>query len=169
MKRYCILLLALLISACASTTQKVERTGKVIIMPFETTDFVTSDPVDIRQDVVESVRDNLRKRLEHYLLRDSKMVAGVDCDGDSMKLVGKIREVNAETDHNYRFVMVKSTRKFEVAIKGQLLRCRDNSEVVDFRQEEDGDNMKDIIDQLAEYVVDEIRYEKIELPTQKPL
>jgi len=161
MKNILLLCLCVVAAGCA---QAPLRAGNIVIHPFETAGFKTSNPVDINDRVVSDVRDALHKQLLKYTKEDSALRVVDTCSPGGDELKGKILEISTETDHQYRLVVVKQRTQFKVDIEAFLYRCGSTAPFIDISEDVDDENMIDVVGDLAEAIVDKIRKDKTIAP-----
>lgn len=144
-------LLILLIVSCSHAPRK----GSVYINKFEVDNLKTNDPINIKLDVVQYIREALYKELQRSLIEESNMMLATSCDNAEYKLTGDFLTINTEEEGKF---IGKTRRKYKVEVAGRLLRCDNNGIATDFSQEKDSDNLTEIIDDLADHIIDDVRY-----------
>ena len=148
-------------SLLVGCTQPVPyRTGTIVLQKFGIEDYKNPNPVAIRKDVAESLRDTLHRELLAELQDESKLKIGKDCGDADFELTGRFVSINQELDSHYRFVTVTVEQKFEVGVQGQLKRCRSDEVLVTFDEMEDDEDMSNLLDNLASYIVSEINRDR---------
>ena len=154
---YMILSLSLLVGC----TQPVPyRAGTIVVHHFGIEDYKNHNPVAIRKDVAENLRETLHRELLTEVQDESKLKIGKSCEDADFELTGRFESVNQELDSHYRFVTVTVEQKFEVSVQGQLKRCRSGEVVVTFDQSEDDEDMSNLLDNLASHIVSEINRDR---------
>lgn len=155
MKLLYFLLMGFIVINLTACSQKTFRTGTIYVTPFDIAGYKTSDPVDIREDVVKGARDNLKKEIERAVLENSRMQLATECARGGYKLTGIIDEVNVETQRR----LYKSFREFEVEIYGKLIRCDNEQVLEDFSASKSKNDMADLLESLAEKIVKHVQYD----------
>src|SRR5690242_9735796 len=70
------------------------RTGSIVVDKFSIDSYKTSNPVSIKKDVAEHVRDGLQREILRSVMEDSKLSIANSCDHADYRLVGTIKEIN---------------------------------------------------------------------------
>ena len=153
--KYLVLLISVLnIVSCTSVPH---RTGTIVINKFETKGYRTNNPVHVKDDVVEKLRDDLHARILQYLTMDSKLRLATDCSSGDYELTGTFEDVDAFIDSHWRLVTITVEQKFKVGVDVKLLRCSTKEVVVETDPDESDEDMKAIINEIAEDIIKDIR------------
>lgn len=150
---YAIILPLFLFAAC---TPGPYRTGTIVVNKFEIEDYKNPNPIAIRKDVAENLRDTLYRELLAELHNESKFKIGTDCGNSDFELTGRFASINQKLDSHYRFVTVTVEQKFEVSVQGQLKSCRSGKVLATFDQSEDDEDMSNLLNNLASHIVSDI-------------
>jgi hypothetical protein len=150
-----------IISGCSTAPF---RTGSVVIDKFDTSKYRTSNPVFIKADVADYVREHLHDGLRQYLLQDSKLTIAENCSSGDYRLVGRIKEINTDVESHYRFVTVTVNNNFEIDAEGELVSCKSGDKIAEFSVSKDEDRMDKAVDELAEKIVAKIRRDPTLIP-----
>jgi hypothetical protein len=156
------LLVCTIMAGCASHPL---RTGKIVVTPFDTKDYKTNNPMQVRDDVAERLSRDLQKSIIKYINEDSKMTMAKDCSDGDYILTGRFEQIDSSIDSHWRFVTVTVNQKFDVDIEGFLKSCKTGKELKRFDPGKGGEDMSSMIDSLGDKVVSNIRKdESITLP-----
>lgn len=156
-----VLLSAMIVTAC---TPAPLRTGSLVINKFGIEDYKNPNPVAIRKDVAESLRDGLYRELLTKIKEDSKLNIAQDCSTADYELTGRFERINSKIDSHYRLVLVTVNHQFEVEVEGLLRRCRSGEVVTDFSASEEKEDMENLIEKLADSIVKDIRKDATLIP-----
>lgn len=163
MKKLVVLLLVLVCAGCAPTQL---RTGPLVVNKFEVAGFKTDNPFYVKRDAVETMRDDLHKAILRYVATDTKFNVVNECSENAWELVGRFEEINAKIESHWRFVTISVNNEFDVSLDGHLQKCGSAQKIAEFELDESGDNMSDIIDEIGENVVYQVKNERIPAPTK---
>lgn len=85
-----VLLMIGLTIGCA----KVQRTGSICLEPFATAGFKTTNPVDIKIDTVEAIRDQIPAWFKRRIEEESLIKFVDDCSQADYKITGRLTQVD---------------------------------------------------------------------------
>lgn len=90
------LILAAMVAVCMTgcASQKIQRTGSICLEPFKTAGFKTSNPIDVKQDTVDAIRDQMPPWFKQRIEEESPMKFVEDCSQADYKITGRITTVN---------------------------------------------------------------------------
>lgn len=157
MTKVILLILAFIVTGCA---QHPMRTGQIVINKFDIKDYQTNNPLQVKDDVVERLSGDLHKALLKYIPQDSKMTVSKECKEGDFELTGKFEKVDVKIDSHFRLVTIKVTQEFSVDVSGELKKCKTGEVIARFESDKDNEDMKSVIDDLAENVVHKIKKDK---------
>ena len=69
MKR--IIFVIIVVSLMNVGCHKVQRTGTICVVPFTTAKFKTTNPIDVKQDAVDAIRDLLMTAIQSKIEEES--------------------------------------------------------------------------------------------------
>lgn len=151
-------LLVMTLSACAPTHR--DRVGAIVVQPFSLEQAKISDPVDLNPELTA----NLARMLHKYILDEIKEQPGLalvdSCETGDYSLTGRFDEMRVHTDYDGVFRR-RSQREFKFEVNGVLARCDTGEVVKTFDVDEDDQDVSNLLDNLAQKVVDEIKSERI--------
>jgi hypothetical protein len=163
MKRMILMILAVFtLAGCASHPM---RTGKIVVNQFETKDYKTNNPIQVKDDVAERISRDLHKAVLKYLGEDSKMTLAHDCSDGDYVLTGRFEKIDSKIDSHWRIVTITINQEFDVDIEGVLKNCKTSQELKRFDPGKSGEDMSSMINSLGNKIVSNIKKdESIILP-----
>jgi len=161
MKKSAVMIMLVLVSGCA---KQVYKTGTICIEPFKTVNYRTSNPVDVKQDVVDMIGTQILPELEKRILQQSKLKIN-ECIKADFKLVGSVAKVDTVLTSVRKVGWVSNwvdtQRAFSVEVKCALINNLDQKIIDEFEKSGKRDNLEQTIDSLTDDIVGEIKYVKI--------
>jgi len=121
MKKLVLVIVAVLLAGCHGQV----RTGSICVEPFSTAGFKTSNPIDIKQDIVDALRDQIPPYFEPSIEKYTKLKAVSDCKTADYTISGKINTVDTEmTGHGLNIFTggpTSSGRTFGLGVQGTIV------------------------------------------------
>ena len=72
----------------------VQRTGTICVVPFTTAKFKTTNPIDVKQDAVDAIRDLLMTAIKSKIEEESYFKVADDCTKSDYELTGRLHTLN---------------------------------------------------------------------------
>lgn len=150
-----------LVAGCGKTY----RTGTICVEPFVTAKFRTTNPVDVKQDVVDAIRDQLQLTIENKLNEESKLAVIADCARADYTLSGKIIKLDTAMQGSigksfFGGIQSYSQRSFGV---GYACTVKDNksNEIIMTRDDYmHRRNLESNLDSIGGDLAEDLRYSK---------
>lgn len=92
MKR--IIFVIIVVSLMNVGCHKVQRTGTICVVPFTTAKFKTTNPIDVKQDAVDAIRDLLMTAIQSKIEEESYFKVADDCTKSDYELTGRLHTLN---------------------------------------------------------------------------
>lgn len=157
-----VLLLVIMVfmtTACAPTQY---RTGSVAINKFSIDDYRTNNPMHVKKDVAEHIRDELHSNIVKSIPKDTKLTVSESCETADFELTGRFEEINSKIDSHWRLVTVTVNQLFQVDTDDvKLKRCKTGEVLLDIGPSKQSEDMSSLLDSLADKIVSKIAKEKI--------
>lgn len=110
------------------------RTGTICVEPFTTIGFKTSNPIDVKQDSVDYIRDQIPEIFKKQIEAETKLTVEADCSKADYVVSGRVEKVDTAIQGSsgmnifggYRSI---SERTFGIGIQG-LVKKNITSETV---------------------------------------
>lgn len=140
-------------------TPAVMRSGKICIEPVTSTGYSTSDPIDIRQDVVTQAADMLHREMVTQIGKEQSLTYVPDCTGADFVLITKLKSLDAEMNgsRNFWTGRITSERAYTMSVVAHLDNGGRKPIKSDIFVNEDGDKLSEIVTHISENIIDEIR------------
>lgn len=158
MKKIFLMVAAVALSGCAATQP---RTGSIVVHKFAYDEMKTDNPFLVKKDSVDVLSNDLTAKLIEQIKSNSKMTISKDCSGADFELVGKFESINARVDSHWRFVTVTVNNLYEIDTDVKLKRCNTGELLDDWGPSKSGENVSDLIGDLAEYIGERVSREKV--------
>lgn len=159
MKR--IILVAVMGTLSLAGCVRQPMTGTVCIEPFATTGFRTSNPVEVKQDIVDSIRDSMPAAFKKQIEAETYLTAESNCSKADFIVSGRIAVVDTAIVSGRDFIgRGVSSRTFGVGIESKI---RDNKTSVIVSKYEGYENptlLEDTLYFLSRKVIQGIKYQK---------
>jgi hypothetical protein len=154
-----LLVFALMISAgCAP---HVTRTGTLCVPPISIEEFSTSDPVEIRKDVVAQIEPGLRKGIIDWICQDTDLKVDKKCGVTDYILNLKLERVDTMTSGRVARTILgtytASNRLYKLTVSGTLDKPG-GEHVAPIRGESDMKPLDETIKDIAEEVTDGVQH-----------
>ncbi len=135
------------------------RTGKICIEPVASTGYSTSDPIDIRQDVVTQAADMLHREMITQIGKEPNLSYVTDCTGADFILITKLKSLDAEMhgSRNFWTGRITSERAYTMGVVAHLDNGKKEPIKSDIFVDEDGDKLSETVAHISENIIDEIR------------
>lgn len=156
MKAIIVCIVLLIISGCS---QAPFRTGIVCVQPFETNRYSTSDPVEVKQDVVDKIELQLRKDIVQEILNNTKLTVLRECLEVDYILSGYIRRVDTQINQQTKGFLRKtsvSNRFYSIGATGDL-KDKNNKQVIAFDSDQSENSLHDVLEHIANDIADAIK------------
>jgi hypothetical protein len=157
MKTLLVMLVLLVLVGCAPHAM---RTGAICIPPIATDDFGTSDPVEIKQDVVDQIEPNLRRAIIERIHSDTSLKVDKKCGPTDYILNLKFDRVDAMTSGRIARTVLgtftASNRFFQLSVSGTLDKPGDSKHVAIINEKSDMKPLDESVADVAEDIADSI-------------
>jgi len=161
-KLFTLFTVALLITGC----QKNYRTGSICIEPFSTNNYKTSNPVEVKQDIVDAINEQIPPALRNKITENSKLIIDTDCTRADYKLTGSLTAVNTalQGSSGKNFFLGGrwhyTQRSFGVGIICSIKNNNTLETILRYENYEHSEDLEETLDNLADEIVDQIKYGK---------
>ena len=88
------LIVMLLFTSVVFGCGKAHRTGTICVVPFTTAKFKTTNPIDVKQDTVDVIRDQLMTAIQSKIAEESYLKVIDDCAKADYELTGRLHTLN---------------------------------------------------------------------------
>jgi hypothetical protein len=139
------------------------NTGTVCVEPFATSGFRTSNPVEVKQDIVDSVRDSIPSAFKKQMEAETYLTSESNCAKADYVVSGKITVVDtAISSDRDLFIIGRShaSRTFGVGIECSIRDNKTSAILSKYEGYERPTLLEDTLYFLSRNVIQGIRYQK---------
>lgn len=104
-----IVIVAGVLSGCAKW-----RTGSVCIEPFTTTGVKTSNPIDVKQDSIDYIRNQIPDVFKKQIEAETKLIVETDCTKADYVVSGRVGNIETALQGSSKY----SERTIGIGIQG---------------------------------------------------
>lgn len=154
MKNSTLLLIALMLTACASP---IPRAGSVVVNRFASDRYQTNNPSAVTGEIVGDISRTSRRFMIERLRAETRMSVVRDCTTGDYELVGHVSKVRSDTKSRWWVVGSGGGQYFELELQAELRRCGTGEIVRKLSVANDGDDMEEIVADSSRDVIRGIR------------
>lgn len=161
MKLIIMVVCAVMLAGCHGQV----RTGSICIEPFTTTGFRTSNPIVIKQDVVDVLRDQIPYHFKPSIERETLLKVVSDCANADYSISGRLHTVDTSTQGNNalsQFISLgamSSVSTFGLGIQGVVKNNKTSEIISTFDTYKQFGTLENTIWALSRVIIADIKYD----------
>lgn len=161
MKKLILAIGMLILAGCG----RAYRTGTVCIVPFTTANFQTTDPIDVRQEVVDSIAIQIPPAIANKLLDNTQLKFATDCSKSDFTLSGRLHTVNTAQVGSSGLAFFGgrwnySQRQFGLGIDCSAKDNKTGEIVMNYDDYKQDKNLQETIISMADDITEELNKDK---------
>ncbi|KAA0894263.1 hypothetical protein [Oryzomonas rubra] len=158
MKSLAVILMCIFVLGCS----KPYRTGSVCVEPFLTSNYSTSDPIVVKQDIVDAIEPHMRKEILKQILKGTKLQTKSECTSVEYILSGNIVSVDTGSVQRNMFAGQRySSQNYTIEVAGTLKSVKSNSDVTKFNVSSSGSlidsSLRKTLEEIGYFIAEEIK------------